>query len=117
WSFNARAGVQKNGGVFQADTAPEGVQTAFLQSVNGNHGEISQTVTFYETGTYSLSFKAANRTNSGGTQSFDVFFDQTVIGTYTTTSGTFTAYTTNSSTASAGTHTIKFVGTSLTGDN
>jgi len=116
WTFNSRAGVQKNGGIFGAATAPEGVQTAFLQSVNGSHGEISQDVTF-AAGTYTLSFQAANRTNSGGTQSFDVFFDQTLIGSYTTSTGSFTAYTTNSFTASAGSHTIKFVGTSTTGDN
>lgn len=116
WIFNSRAGVQKNGGVFGAASAPEGVQTAFLQSINGNHGEISQAVDF-DAGTYTLSFQAANRTNSGGTQSFDVFLDQTLIGSYTTTSGIFTAYTSDSFTASAGSHTIKFVGTSTTGDN
>ena len=116
WTFNDKAGVQKNGGAFGAAAAPEGVQTAFLQSVNGVHGEISQSIAF-DVGTYSLSFEAAKRTTSGGTQSFDVFYDATLIGSYTPISGSFIAYTTNNFTATAGNHTIKFVGTSTSGDN
>lgn len=116
WSFNDRAGVQKNGSAFGAATAPEGVQTAFLQSVNGDAGEISQSIDF-DAGTYTLSFEAAKRTTHGGTQSFEVYFDTTLIGSYAPTSGSFTAFTTDSFTATAGSHMIKFVGTSTSGDN
>ena len=116
WTFNSRTGIQKNGGVFGAEAAPEGVQTAFLQSVNGDHGEISQTVHF-DAGTYTISFQAAKRTTAGGTQSFDVYMDDTVIGSYMPTSGSFISYTTDSFTATTGNHTIKFVGTSTVGDN
>lgn len=91
---------------------PEGVQTAFL--VNG--GVIEQSVNF-TAGTYAISFQAAKRTNYGGTQSFNVYYDTTLIGSFTPSSGSFTSFTTGSFTATAGSHTIKFVGTNTTGDN
>ncbi len=116
WAFNTRAGVQKNGSAFGATTAPQGVQTAVLQSVNGVQGEITQAVTF-TAGSYTVSFQAAKRTSFGGTQSFDVYMDSTLIGSFAPTLGSYTTYTTNSFVATAGNHTIKFVGTSSTGDN
>ncbi len=111
WTFDGGSGVQHNGSAWGAASAPDGVQTAFLQSV----GQMSQSVTF-QAGTYSVGFKAAKRTISGGTQSFDVYYDSTLIGSFTPTLGSFTSFTTDSFTATAGSHTIKFVGTAL-GDN
>lgn len=111
WTFTNDAGIQRNGGAFGATAAPVGVQTAFVQ----NSGEMAQSVSL-TAGTYKVGFKAAKRTTHGGTQTFNVLFDSTVIGTYTPSTSTFTSYTTSNFTATAGTHAIRFVGTT-TGDN
>lgn len=115
WTFNNRAGVQRNGSAFGASTAPDGTQTAFIQSVNGVHGEISQSVTL-NAGTYQLSMQAAKRTNYGGNQSIQVYLNSTLVHTITPTSGSFGAYATGTFTASAGTHTIKLKGSAPAGD-
>ncbi|MFD2331645.1 hypothetical protein ACFSR7_20515 [Cohnella sp. GCM10020058] len=113
WTFDANgAGVQRNGSIFGAASAPEGVQTAFIQNV----GQISQALNF-TAGTYTVGFKAAKRTSFGGTESFDVYFDSTLIGSFSPSSGSFTSFTTNSFTATAGSHTVKFAGTASSGDN
>jgi hypothetical protein len=106
WIFNAGGGVEHNGGPFGASNAPDGVQAALIQS----GGYFSQAVTF-AAGTYKVNFQAAKRTTFGGTQSFNVLYDSTVIGSYTPSSGSFTAFSTNTFTATAGSHTIKFLGT------
>ncbi|MDG0789433.1 hypothetical protein OMP38_00135 [Cohnella ginsengisoli] len=111
WTFTGDAGIQRNGGDFGASAAPLGVQTAFVQ----NSGTMSQLVSL-AAGTYKVTFKAAKRTSYGGTQTFKVMFDSTLIGTYTPSTGTFAALTTSNFTATAGTHSISFVGTT-TGDN
>lgn len=117
WTFNSRAGIQRNGSVFGAsDYAPEGLQTAYLKTDGGVAGEFSQSLAL-PAGTYALSFKAAQRASFGGAQSFNVLFDNTIVGTFTPASGTFASYTTNSFAATAGTHTIKFAATTTTGDN
>jgi|GEM_PF-638593 len=116
WSFNNRAGIQKNGSVFGAKDAPEGVQTALLQTNGGLAGEIKQTVGF-PAGRYKLSFEAARR-GFGGQQSFDVYFDEAKIGSYTPTSQDFKAFkTAGFEVASTGSHTIKFAATTTSGDN
>ncbi|WP_217594669.1 cellulase family glycosylhydrolase [Cohnella sp. GbtcB17] len=111
WTFTGDAGIQRNGGDFGASAAPLGVQTAFVQ----NSGTMSQLVSL-TAGTYKVAFKAAKRTSYGGTQTFNVMFDSTLIGTYTPSTGTFATFSTNNFAASAGPHTISFVGTT-TGDN
>lgn len=111
WTFDSASGVQHNGSAWGAQNAPEGVQTCFLQGL----GSITQSISF-NTGTYKVNFKAAKRTTHGGTQSIDVYFDTTKIGTFTPNTGTFTDYSTNTFTTAAGVHTIKFVGT-VSGDN
>src|SRR5690348_13452866 len=104
------SGVQHNGSAFGASTAPESVQTAFIQGA----GSFSQAITF-TAGTYKVSFQAAKRTTYGGTQSFDVYYDSTVIGSFTPSSGTFTSFSTSNFTvATPGSHTIKFMGTTTT---
>ncbi|RYY37249.1 MAG: T9SS type A sorting domain-containing protein [Sphingobacteriaceae bacterium] len=112
WTFDAGSGVQKNGGGFGANTAPDGVQTAFIQST----GVIKQDVGFSAAGNYYLKFKASKRTCCGGTQSFNVYVDATLVGSYTPSSATFTDFTTSSFLVVKGNHTIKFVGT-VSGDN
>ncbi|THF76752.1 hypothetical protein E6C55_18065 [Cohnella fermenti] len=116
WTFNDKAGVQKNGGSFGAASAPEGTQTAFIQSQNGSHGEISQSVTFAEAGNYKIALQAAKRTNYGGNQTIQVYLDSTLVGTIVPLSGSFAAYTSDIFASTAGVHTIKFAGTAPTGD-
>lgn len=116
WSFNNRAGIQKNGSVFGAKDAPEGVQTALIQTNGGLAGEIKQTLGF-PAGRYKLSFQAARR-GFGGQQSFNVYYDNTVIGSYTPTSQDFKAFKTGGfEVATTGSHTIKFAATTTSGDN
>ena len=104
WTFDTLTGVQRNGSVWGAPTAPEGVQSALLQKT----GVITQSVTF-NAGRYKVGFFAAKR--SGNSPSFNVYYDNTLIGTITPASATaWTYYTSNTFIATAGTHTIKFVG-------
>ncbi|GAA2898456.1 hypothetical protein GCM10010517_63550 [Streptosporangium fragile] len=116
WTFNSRAGVQRNGSQFGAATAPEGVQTAYLQTRDGVPGTFTQEMAF-SAGTYTLSFRAARRQGFGGLQTFTVSFDDKVIGTYTPSTAEFAPFTTESFTATAGTHAITFTATTTTGDN
>jgi len=119
WTFTAYTGIQANGSAFTDGnvSAPDGVQTALLQGYNGTNGTISQPIVF-TAGTYSLSFDAASRSPwYGGVQSFNVYFDSTLLGSFTPTSGSFVSYTTSSFAATAGTHTIEFAGTNPLGDD
>ena len=116
WDFNSRSGVQHNNGPFQATPAPLGVQTAYLKTDGGVSGVISQSINF-KPGTYQMEFKAAKRTSFGGTQTFDVYFDDTVIGSYAPTSGEYVVFRTEPFETTGGRHTIKFVATTTQGDN
>jgi len=116
WEFNSRAGVQHNNGPFQATPAPKGVQTAYLKTDGGVSGVISQSINF-KPGEYQMEFKAAKRTSFGGTQTFDVYFDDTVIGSYAPTSGEYVTLRTEPFRTEGGRHTIKFVATTTVGDN
>ncbi|MDO9152702.1 MAG: T9SS type A sorting domain-containing protein [Paludibacter sp.] len=108
WTFDTQSGIQRNASAWAAPTAPQGSQTAFLQKT----GVISESVNF-NAGSYKIGFFASQRT--GNTQSFQVYYDATLIGTFTPSSSTaWTYYSTNAFTATAGIHTIKFVGTKTT---
>ena len=108
WTFDTKTGVQRNASGMGAPTAPEGVQTAF---VNKN-GVITQNVNF-SAGSYKIGFFAAKK--SGNTQTIKVYYDATLIGTITPASATaWTYYWSSAFTATAGAHTIKFVGTKTT---
>ncbi len=116
WVFGDRTGIMHNGSVFENPDAPQGIQAAYLKTDGGVAGQFSQKIQFKE-GTYQMSFQAAKRTSFGGLQTFDVYFDDIVIGSYAPSSGTYMTFTTDSFTASAGEHTIKFVATTTEGDN
>ena len=65
-------------------------------------------------GSHTISFSAALRTsyNTAPTpMSFNVTIDGTVVGSFKPTSGSWTTYTTNAITLTAGNHVIAFVGT------
>ncbi|WP_017812991.1 chitobiase/beta-hexosaminidase C-terminal domain-containing protein [Paenibacillus shenyangensis] len=116
WVFDSRSGVQGNNSVLGNVTIPEGAQSAYLKTDNGINGTITQKLKFPE-GSYTLSFKAAQRTNLRGTQKFNVMLDNQVLGSYTPASGAYEAFTINAFPVTAGEHTLKFVATSTTGDN
>jgi hypothetical protein len=108
WTFTGSAGVAGNGSGFTDGNpdAPEGTQAAFLQA----SGTFSQTATF-AAGSYALSFGAAQRGNvQASSQTFEVTVDGAVVGTFTPASTSYAAYTTNSFTLTAGSHTIAFIG-------
>jgi hypothetical protein len=114
WTFignsTGSSGVATNGSAFGNPTAIEGTQCLLLQKV----GYVTQNVNFIA-GDYKISFLAAKR--SGNTQSINVYYDATLIGTITPTSSTvWNSYTTNTFSATSGVHTIKLIGTS-TADN
>ena len=115
WTFDPYSGVQANGSAWGAPSAREGgTQTAFLQ---GSGASVSQSVTF-PAGTYNISFYAAQRTISGGAQGIAVYYDSTLVGSWSagTIPDSFTVLTTSNFAATAGTHTITIEGTSP-GDN
>jgi len=105
WTFDSKTGVQRNGSGMGAPTAPEGVQTAFINRT----GVITQNLNF-SAGSYKIGFFAAKK--SGSTQAIKVYYNATLIGTITPASATaWTYYWSDAFTATAGVHTIKFVGT------
>ena len=112
-SFSGGAGIQSNGSAWAAPSAPEGQQTAFLQSVS----QISQSFNL-AAGNYTVSFYAARRPY-GGIQPVQVSIDGAAIGAPITPAGTsFALYTTSSFTISTtGVHTLQISGTNGTGDN
>ena len=112
WTFSANSGVQSNGSPWGAAPAPEGVQTAFIQST----GTISQALTL-AAGTYTLSFKAARRgcCVSPYVQPVKVTLDGAQIGALISPASTsFATFSVVLSVAASGTHTIGFAGTDAT---
>ncbi len=111
WTFGIYTGVQRNSSIWGAPTAPEGIQTAFIQQT----GVITQNVNFIA-GSYKVGFYAAKRAGDAASQTLKVYYDATLIATITpASSSTWTYYTTNAFTATAGAHSIKFVGQATTG--
>ena len=114
WTFSGSAGVTANASAFTGGNpgAPEGSQVAFIQGF----GAISQSVTL-PTGTFSISFSAAQRGNvQDNAQTFEVFIDGNIVGTFNHLTGTsYTTLITSSFTVGAGGHTIAFLGSDLGG--
>ena len=117
WTFSGGSGISGNNSGFTSGNppAPQGSQVAFLQST----GSLSQRVTGFETGTYVLTFEAAQRENiQASQQNFNVLIDGSVVGTFTPSGTSYQSYTTDEFTIAAGTHTISFQGLdSAGGDN
>ena len=120
WTFSGSpgngSGVTGNNSPFTSGNpnAPQGVQVAFLQS----YGTITQSVTGFAAGNYTLSFNAAKRGNNGGNEDFQVLIDNAVVGTFSPTSTAYQNLTTSTFAVSAGAHSIKFLGLdTVGGDN
>ena len=95
--------------------APAGAQACAIQY----NASISQTVSFPGAGVYPLVWSAEGRPNSSyGSESdpIEVLLDGAVVATYTpSNSGVWSGYTTTLTVATAGTHTIEFLGTGPSG--
>jgi hypothetical protein len=122
WIFTAQSGangsgVTANNSAFTSGNtnAPEGAQCAFLQGIS----TISQVVSGFIPGAkYNVTFAAAQRaySSANGGQTWQVRIDGTIIGTFIPLANAtnYVDYTTNF-TATATTHTLRFVGTDLHG--
>ena len=119
WTFSPEngtggAGLQKNGSAFGASAAPEGTQTAFVQT----SGAMSQSLPDLSAGKYAVRFTAARRGwSGGGQQTLGVYLDDTLLGSYAPGSTLFDAFTSGSISLGAGTHTLRFAGQNVSGDN
>jgi archaellum component FlaF (FlaF/FlaG flagellin family) len=122
WTFSAQSGnsgsglAANNSGFTSGNpSAPQGDQVAFLQA----SGSITQSVSDWAAGSYTISFDAAQRGNHGTSEEdFEVLIDGTVVSTFLPTSTSYQEETTATFTVTAGTHTIEFLGVdSATGDN
>jgi hypothetical protein len=114
-TFTNGAGVQGNGSAWGFAAAPDGNQTAFLQS--GGASSIDLNVTgLLLGGTYEFSFFEAQRPNYG-INSFTVSFNGTQIGSFTPTTPAWTQVTTHSFTALNTQGTLTFASAARFGDN
>jgi uncharacterized repeat protein (TIGR01451 family) len=108
WAFVGQAGVSGNNSGFTSGNpnAPQGGQVAFLQRT----GIFNQAVTL-TAGSYTISFSAAQRaTYQSSSQTFQVQIDGVSVGSFTPASTSYATLTTSVFTATAGAHTIAFVG-------
>jgi hypothetical protein len=109
WDFASGAGITGNDSAFTlgTDDAPEGVQAAFVQGF----GRASKSLTL-AAGAYSISFRAAQRTNVRSNAHFvELYVSGQFLGLYLP--GQFGEYQVRSTAAfnfAAGTHTIEFRG-------
>lgn len=114
WAFDGQAGIAANGSdvVGTGPDAPDGSQAGFVQ----DESVLSQTVTGWAAGTYTIDFHAAvvAGTSSYANEQFQVFVDDTPVtfsSSALVTPGTsYSSYTSDSFTVPAGVHQIRFVG-------
>jgi hypothetical protein len=108
WTFT-NGGIQGNGSAWGAAPAPDGTQTAFIQSTSA----ISQTLSL-NAGSYTLSFQAAQRACcvAPNVQPVEVMVDGIQIGSPIAPASTsFATFSIAFSVATSGAHTIMFAGT------
>jgi len=116
WTFSGAGVTGNNSGFTGGIAAPEGSQAAFLQG--GNLSIISQTVSGFQSGTnYIVTFAAAQRLNccNAGGQDFQVYLDNTLLGTFHPSTAGYSDYSTATFTTTGGAHELKFVGLNLLG--
>jgi hypothetical protein len=118
-TFTAGAGVQGNGSAWGFANAPDGTQTAFLQSFlqTGGFASIAMAVTGLEVGqSYTVSFWESRRPNYG-LNPYSVSFEGTQIYSGAPASAVWTRVTTASFIAAAMTGTLTFSSGPKNGDN
>ena len=117
-TFNNGSGIQSNGSAWGFAAAPDGVQTAFLQSYNGqSQGVITQQITGLTSGqSYTLTFDIANRPNYA-VDPLSVSVGTSSLGTFTPGSTAWTTETASFVASITGTETITWsVGASPNAD-
>ena len=107
WTFIGPSGIQKNGSLWNANAAPEGVQTAFMTD---DEASMSQWISFTSSDNFAISFKASRR-RAAWNQTFEVYLDLVLLGTFAPITNTFESYTTNSIFVTAGLHNLRFQNT------
>ena len=113
--FNTSSGIQGNGSAWSFVAAPDGVQTAFLQSYFSSFGTVAMAVTGLQNGgSYQLTFSIADRPGYGDNP-LTVYFDATNLGTYTATNVLWATHTTSTFVASGTTATLFFATAGNTG--
>jgi hypothetical protein len=107
WQFTGGSGVSGNGTAFTAanPNAPDGTQVAFLQTSS----RMSQSITL-SAGVYNLTLQAAQRAGDKYSQEIQVLIDGAQVGLITPNGIGYSTYQTTNFSATAGTHTLTFVG-------
>lgn len=112
-STHGGSGITTSGSLFTYSTgSTDGGQVAFLQA-DGN--SIAQKVVLPLTGKYNLSYSHAGRSVIGGTLTYEVRLDETVLGKFTTYTGQPFSRVDLQFSATAGAHTLAFVSTGVPG--
>jgi uncharacterized delta-60 repeat protein/RHS repeat-associated protein len=107
WTFTPNGGIADGTGFGNAKV-PQGRHVALLQQT----GYFTQSVSFPSAGTYTIGFKAAYRDGYAGANPFQVWVGAQNVGQFTpTTSSTYRDYLVSFSVATAGSYTVKFLGT------
>jgi hypothetical protein len=114
WTFVGASGISTDRSGFTGpQSAPEGAQVAFIQDI----GSFSQSIDGFVSGSYTLTFEAAQRSNFGGRQDFAVRLDDVVVGVFEPVGYRYREMRVTF-VASAGTHTLEFIGIdTVGGDN
>lgn len=114
-TFSGASGIQANGSAWGFNNAPDGVQTAFVQSYNGTGGSISIALNnLTANAKYYVQFAASGRPNYGVNP-----FIVSVAGTstpFTVSNTTWGNYQT-SFVANGPSETLTFAGSSIAGDS
>jgi hypothetical protein len=111
WNFSPFSGISSNHSNFtDSQSAPDGVQVAFIQGASS----FSQSIGGFVDSAYTLTFSAARRLSGGGNQDFEVQLDALTLGTFEPAS---TIYENLSASfiATPGTHTLTFLGLDTAG--
>ncbi|MFC1823408.1 PEP-CTERM sorting domain-containing protein [Thermodesulfobacteriota bacterium] len=118
WTFSTLAGVIDPFSAFGSPEAPDGEQFAFIQ----DSSYFEQSISFAEMGNYTISYFEAGRfvapnPSIGGNLDYNVSIDGTIIHSDSTTSNqSFISVTSSVFSVTAGSHLLKFEGTTLTDD-
>ena len=116
WAASGNSGdgpaVEQNSALWGFTAAPDGVQACVLQ----RDASISQTVNFPAAGVYPLTWFGEGRGGQWAPNPVEVLLDGAVMGTYTPGATAWSSYTTMLNVATAGTHTIEFLGTNPVND-
>ncbi len=121
WTFGTSAGLARNGSPWFVNSAPEGIQAAFIQS-NNIGSSVSRSVSFPSTGNYVVRFSLVRRGFSGvlyEANDVAVRMDGVTLGTITNTSqpdDTWRVFSVPFNCTNAGNHTLSFAGMRGGGD-